>query len=99
MENVTAFFKTGYPPLAFLWIVTKLRNLFGYPLFRMDHMMLDLKAICRSQVQEHLSNFDFVGSDAPRDFIDLYLKEIKKREKWKTRNSNDPQDAFSSYLT
>ena len=97
MENVTEFFKTGYPPLAFLWVVTKLRDLCGHPLFRMDHMMLDLKAIFRSQVQEHLRDFDSGGFEAPRDFIDLYLKEIKQREKCKSSSSVDPQDTFSSF--
>ena len=48
-------------------------------------------------MEEHLRDFDSGGFDAQRDFIDLYLKEIEEREKWKSSNSADPQDSFSSF--
>ena len=99
MEKVTEFFQTGIPSLLFLWTVTKLRDLIGYPLFRMDQLTLDLKTMFRSQVLEHSKEFSSGGFYEPRNFIDIYLKEIKEREMTQNSAGVNSKDNYSSFNT
>ena len=76
MEKVTEFFKMGIPALVF--IMEPIRHLL--PLFKIDKMILDLKAMFRCQVLEQLEEYNCGGFHEPRNFIDIYLKEIKEQE-------------------
>ena len=97
MEKVTEFFKAGIPSAIFLWTVWMLRELIGYPLFRMDHLTLELKAMFRKEVLEHSNEFNLGGFYEPRNFIDIYLKEIKEREQ--TENESKSRGNYSSFNT
>ena len=97
MDKVTEFFKAGIPAAMFLWITVLLRDLIGYPLFRMDQLTLDLKAMFRSQVLEHANEFNSGGFFEPRNFIDIYLKEIKEREATQNQHGVDEQENYSSF--
>ena len=44
------------------------------PLAKTDHYLLQMKSMMRNSISEHLQDIDY---DNPRDFIDVYLTEMK----------------------
>ena len=90
MEKVTEFFKAGIPVLVFF--VEPFRHVL--PFFKIDKMILELKTMFRNQVLEQLKEYNDGGFHEPRNFIDIYLNEIKERE-----NSQQPGVQEGNYST
>ena len=81
IDTVSILFKTGAPFLSRLWIVNQLRELSGLPVFKRDTRILDLKSKIRSQILENVCEFNLSGSNDPKNFTEIYVKEINEREK------------------
>ena len=65
----------------------------------MDELTLDLKTIIRSQVLEHSKESSSSGFYGPRNFIDVYLKEIKEREILESKAEDNSNENYSSFNT
>ena len=95
MSKVMELFKNGFRnPLSFLWIVNKLRDLIGKPVFRSDLMTLDLKKMFKRQILENASEYNSTDSVEPRNFTEIYLKEIDDR-----KHSQEQSQANKNYST
>jgi len=97
MDKVTEFFKAGFPAAIFLWVVTKLRDFFGYLLFKMDSQILDLKVMFRNQILSHMDASDSDEFYEPRNFIDIYLKEITRRRNTLGQSSSVQDMEYSNF--
>ena len=64
------------------------------PLLRIDKMILDLKSMFRNQILEQLKEYNSGGFHEPRNFIDIYLNEIKEQE-----FSQEPGNNVGNYST
>ena len=95
IDTVSILFKTGAPFLSRLWIVNQLRELFGVPIFKRDTRILDLKAKIRAQILENAKEFNLSGSNDPKNFTEIYIKEIKEREK--ASDTKDKKGNASSF--
>ena len=74
MKKISKIFQVGPPALDY--ILQPVR--YFLPLFKVDQMTLDLKNMFREQVQELEHEYN-VGEE-PRNFIELYLREIHQQQ-------------------
>lgn len=96
MSKVMEMFHDGFrSPFSFLWVVNKLRNLIGKPIFKSDLMTIDLKKMFRRQIQENLLEYNSADVMEPRNFIEIYLKEINDRKN--TKSQNKQEENYSTF--
>jgi cytochrome P450 len=73
MEMLNIQFKSGFDKYAFL--PRNLRKLM--PTTEIDKSFFDMKAMMRKFIKEHMQDVDY---EHPRDFIDVYLSQIKDQD-------------------
>ena len=79
MERITKFFRLGPHPLLFIPYIWYIR-----PYVESEKNTLAMKEIFRRHIREHEEEYN--ESDEPRDFIDVFLRQIKIEKKEKGSN-------------
>ena len=79
MDMLTKQFQRGTSFRGFLEELDFLPTFIGHvaPLGEVEKAMIQLKDMMRDLVKEHMKDVDY---DNPRDFMDVYLREIKQND-------------------
>ena len=91
MQIVSQIFQAGIPALEFL--AAPLRH--RLPLLQGDKWTLDLKAMFRHEVQQHVNENKIHDFHGPENFIDIYLKEIHEQQSSQQLGVEEPN--YSSF--
>lgn len=89
MNKLTKFFQHG---LSVLHYIPFLRS--RVPLLQEDRLIFCMKDMFRKQIEEHEANPECI--DDPRDFIDIYLREIQERRNSKGYKSDGIYSNFNT---